>query len=203
VLFRSAYQAEAGFGASEGRVVAVGSMHQLQAQSIHDASEDWAIILLNKRLPGVRPLDVSAYTPQELQSMPGRILLPSYSRDLAHGQALSVDPSCSIEGIKWEVLVHDCAAGVGALGAPLLVRDVDCYRIVGIHSGTMLVEDQENQMQLAGHSAIGTWNFVGRLHTVLNRLDAEEGIEDVPVRASNACPSEKIVARSRTPSTPL
>jgi hypothetical protein len=197
--FRPAYVGSTDFGAFEGRVVAVGSVRQLQRQSIHDASQDWAIILLNKRPPRVRPFDVAGYTPFELQSMRGRILLPSYSHDLARGQALSVDPSCSIEGVKWEVLVHDCAASVGALGAPLLVRDEDCYSVVGVHSGSMLVEDRDahdGHMQFAGRSAIGTWNFVYRLRTTLSQLDADEGMEDVPTRSQNGCAPVMVLSHS-------
>lgn len=203
VSFRLAYQVGQSSNAYEGHVAAVGSIRQRQAQSIYDASQDWAIILLDKRPPGIRPLDVASYTLQKLQAMRGRILLPSYSRGLVQGQALSVDPSCSIEGVKWEVLVHNCSAGVGALGAPLIVRDEDCYSVVGIHSGTMLVEDRENHMQLAGHSAIAAWNFVDRLHKVLGRLNVEEGINDTPMPSSNTCSSGMILSRFGPPPTSL
>lgn len=187
-LVRPAYQDGADLETFKGRVVAVGSTRQLQSQSIQDASQDWAIILLAKRPPGIRPLDVAGYTPSELQSMPGRILLPSYPRALSHGQALNVNPSCSIEGIKWEVLLHDCAAGVGALGAPLLVRDRNCYSVVGVYTGSMLVEDfdtHNGHLQFAGRSAIGTWNFVDRLRATL--ISTDEGDEDAQVRSPDGC----------------
>lgn len=199
MLFRPGYQSGADLGDFQGRVVAVGSTVQLQRQSIHDASQDWAIILLNKRPPGIRPLDVAGYTPLELQSMRGRILLPGYSRDLAHGQALSIDPSCSIEGVKWEVFVHDCAAGVGALGAPLLVHEEGCYAVVGVNSGSMLVADRDSHMRFAGRSAIGTWNFADRLRAILSRLNAEESSEDGPARLPDTCSSVMVLSHSGAP----
>ncbi len=107
-----------------------------------------------------------------------------------------MDRACSIEDVKWEVLMHDCAVGVGALGAPLLVRNEDCYGVVGVHSGSMLVEDRDGHMQFAGRSAIGTWNFVDRLRTTLSQLNADEGKEDVPTRSRNACSPVMVLSHS-------
>lgn len=189
LFFRPAY--EGGTNIFEGKVEAIGSARQRGPQTIHDASQDWAILVLDKELPGVRPLSIVEYPPQELASMHRRVLLPSYSLDLAEGQALGVDPSCSIDGVKWEVLLHDCAAGAGSAGAPLLVRDQDCYAVLGIHSGVMLARDLENHtLQFAGNSAIGTWNFSGHAHEIAARLEADKGAEHAKSWSSNACSFE-------------
>lgn len=191
LVFRSAYQDGESLGIFEAKVEAIGSARQHGVQSVHDASQDWAILMLNRTPAGIRPLHIVEHTVPELQSLRGRILMPSYSRDLGHGQALSVAPSCSIKGSKWEVLVHDCGADAGSAGAPLLIRDQDCYGVAGIHSGAMLVDDNENHTKrLVGNSAIGTWNFVDHVHVIATRLDADKAIDRADRRAPTACPFE-------------
>jgi protease YdgD len=191
LFFRPAYEHGGNPGVFEGQVAAIGSTRQRQMQSTHDASRDWAVVVLTRAPPGVRPLGIVEYSPLKLQSMQRRILLPSYSRDIGQGQALSVDPSCSIAGFKWEVLLHDCVAGAGSAGAPLLIREQNCYDIVGIHSGAMFVSGHENRgMQFAGNSGIGTWNFADQLHAIAHRLNANPEIASAEIRPSNACSFE-------------
>lgn len=185
LLFRPAYEDAASRGAFEAKVEAIGSTRQRQAQSIYDASQDWAVLVLKEAPVGVRPLGIAAYAPQELQSMHGRILLPGYSRGIAQGQQLSVDPSCSIDGFKWEVLLHDCAAAAGSSGAPLLVRNRNCYDVVGIHSGAILADDHENHaMRLIGQSAIGAWNFADEVRALARRLESDAGTSGVETHLS-------------------
>ena len=184
-------------------MAAIGSTRQWQTQSIHDASQDWAILVLDGAPTGIRPLGIAEYAPPELKSMHGRILLPSYSHDMAQGEVLSIDPSCSIEDFKWEVLLHDCIAGAGSAGAPLLVRNQNCYDVVGIHSGSILVNDPASHgMQLVANSGIGVSDFAGQLQAIVRRLNGTPEIASVKRRSSNACSLEMTAALARS-GTPL
>jgi hypothetical protein len=63
----------------------------------------------------------------------------------------------------------------------------------------MLVEDPNRHngpMQFAGRSAIGTWNFVGRLRTTLSQLRADEDSKDIPTRSPNGCSSMMVLFHS-------
>ena len=180
LLFRPAYQGGIGLGVFEARIWAMGSAQQLGEQSLHDASRDWAILLLKEKPADIRPLRLSSYTAGQLKSLRGGIVLPSYSFDMAKAQALSVDPSCSVRDAMWEVLVHDCEAAAGASGAPLLVRDDVWYAVVGIHSGAMLVDDGEHRpARPIGNSAISVERFAASLRQLLMQLDAEDDTEGV------------------------
>lgn len=191
LVFRPGYQDGESLGVFEAKVEAIGSARQHGAQSVHDASQDWAILVLNRMPAGIRPLRIVDHAVPDLQSLRGRILMPSYSRDLGQDQALSVAPSCSIKGSKWEVLVHDCDAEAGSAGAPLLIRDQNCYGVAGIHSGAMLVDDHENHTKrFVGNSAIGTWNFADQVHLIATRLDADKAIDRTDRRTPTACPFE-------------
>lgn len=206
LLFRPAYQRGESLGTFKGKVAAIGSTHQRRVQSVHDASEDWAILVLNEAPTGIRPLGIVAHTLSELQSLHGRILMPSYSRDLALGQAPSVDSSCSIEDLKWEVLVHNCAGEAGSAGAPLLVRNGNCFDIVGMHSGAMLLDGHENHaMQPVGNSAIGVWNFSDQLQAILHQLEGRDGAALEATHPSHRCSFEvtaSAAAQRSSSSTP-
>lgn len=178
LVFRPGYQGGASLGVFEADVWATGAPQQLEEQSLHDASRDWAILLLKERPAGIRPLRLVNYTRAQLSSLRGGIRLPSYSFDIAKAQALSVDPSCSVRDAIWEVLLHDCEVAAGASGAPLLVRDDVWYAVVGVHSGSMLVDDKEQrQARLIGNSAIRIDRFAASLRELLTRLDAEDDTE--------------------------
>ncbi len=178
LIFRPAYQAGVGLGVFEARVWSIGTAQQLEEQSLHDASRDWAILLLEERPVGIRPLRVSSYTSGQLKSLRGGIRLPSYSLDMAKGQALSIDPMCSIRDAIWEILLHDCEAAAGASGAPLLVRDDVWYAVVGVHSGSVFVDDKDHRpARLIGNSAISVERFGASLRRLLKQLDAEDDTE--------------------------
>ena len=178
LVFRPAYQGGVSLGAFGAKVWALGTAQPLEDQSLHDASRDWAILLLHERPAGIRPLRVSSYTSDQLKSLRGGILLPSYSLDMAKAQALSVDPACSVRDALWEVLLHDCQAAAGASGAPLLVRDDVWYAVAGVHSGSMFVDDQEDRpARLIGNSAISVERFADNLRKLLKHLDAEDDMD--------------------------
>lgn len=176
--FRPAFQWGVGLGVFEAKVWALGTTQPPARQSLHDASRDWAILLLKGRPTGIRPLRVSNYAPNQLKSLGGRILLPSYVSGRTGAQELGVDRSCSVRDAIWDVLVHDCAAAPGASGAPLVLKDDVWYTVVGIHSGSMFVDDgRSHALRLVGNSAISVDKFAGDLRKLLERLDAEDDTE--------------------------
>jgi protease YdgD len=109
-----------------------------------------------------------------LKSQERHLFMPSYSNDMGKADALSVDPACSIYDQAWDVLVHDCRAGAGSSGAPLLMRDGPRYAIVGIHTGSMFASDKDGLVaKFVGYRAIGTWMFTESLLALLRHLGGE------------------------------
>lgn len=80
------------------------------------AIEDWAVLTLDRALPG-RPLTVLSGVPVGAPAMLG-----GYQRD--RPEVLLATTDCRILRPA-PVLLHNCAATRGASGAPLLARDMD------------------------------------------------------------------------------
>lgn len=140
---------------------------------MHDASNDWVILLLDQAPDGIRPRQLGRPTATALKSLERQILVPSYARDVANADALTVDPASSIRDVVLEALVHDCRGLLGASGAPLLLRHRGWYAVVGIHSGAMVARDEERRtVKLIGNSAIGAWAFTDAVHALVQRLNS-------------------------------
>ena len=172
--FRLGYQAGNDLGRFEAMVWAVGSRQSFKRQSVHEASQDWALLALDRTPKGVRPFLVSHQPFEALKSQERHLLMPSYSNDMGKADALSVDPACSIYDQAWDVLVHDCRAGAGSSGAPLLMRDGPRYAVVGIHTGSMFASDKDGLVaKFVGYRAIGTWMFTESLVALSRHLAGE------------------------------
>jgi protease YdgD len=170
--FQPGYQTEPDLGRFEAVVSAVGSLQKLKHQSAHEASTDWAILVLDRAPADVRPFLLSRYSPGVLRSFERKMLLPSYSQDVTGFQSLTIDAGCAVHDSLWGVLVHDCKASLGSSGAPLLIREHQWYAVVGLHSGAMFAADGDGRVtKLIGNSAIGAWTFADALQTLLQRLD--------------------------------
>lgn len=173
ITFQPGYKAGTDFSRFKAAVWAIGAHQQLTAQSVREASNDWAILVLERAPIGIRPFRLSNRSADTLKQLRGQILLPSYSVDVAEAQALSVDPTCSVQDLLWNVLLHDCKASLGGSGAPLLIRDQQWYEVVGIHSASLLVNDEKHHsMQFIGSSAIGVWTLTEALHALFRRLNS-------------------------------
>lgn len=180
LTFQLAHQTASSSSAFNGRLWAMGAIQHRDWQTVHEASEDWAIVLLEGRPRGIRPLRVSNYSVQQLISHQGQLLLPRYSFDIAKAELLGLGPPCSIRGEAWGVLLHDCAAAAGASGAPLLMKDDVWHAVVGVHSGSMYVDDDDNHsLRPLGKSAIRIDRFAGSLRELLRKLDAEDDTDRV------------------------
>lgn len=177
--FRLSYQAGTDLGRFEATLWAVGSKQSFKRQSVHDASQDWAILVLDRAPVGVRPFLLSHHSFETLKSLERQFLMPSYSNDVADAEVLSVDPACSIRDLVWDVLVHDCKARFGSSGAPILMRDRLRYAVVGIHTGSMFASDEEGHVaKFVGNRAIGSWMFTEALLALSRRLN-DDAVHDV------------------------
>lgn len=180
--FTPAYDSGKQVRGYSGQVWTVGSWRQHTAQTVSDASHDWAIVVLDEALLGAEPLSVRSYEPREAAERGWRVILPSYSSDVAARHVLGVDLSCSVRAIAWEVLLHDCAASSGSSGAPLLMRDGETFAVIGVNTGTIaLTVDAFEEAARIRHSAVGAWSFLPALRAVHARLMRREGVQCVPV----------------------
>jgi protease YdgD len=179
-FFQPGYQTGTDLGRYEAIVWAIGSRHRVKRQSTHDASNDWAVLVLDRAPAGVRPFGLGQYTADQLVSLRRQLLLPSYALDATGTLRLSVDPACSVHDLAWDVLVHDCRASLGSSGAPLMIAEQRSYAVVGIHSGSMFASEQEGHVaKLIGNSAIGTWAFADALQALVGRLNSGADIKQV------------------------
>ena len=179
LLFQPGYQAGIDLGDFEATVWAVGSKQSFRQQSVHDASQDWAILVLDREPTGVQPFLLSRQSFEALKFLKLKILMPSYSIDVADAEWVSLDPACSVRDTAWEALVHDCRASFGSSGAPLLTRDGPQYAIVGIHTGSMFASDSEGHVgRFVGNRAISSGMFTEELLALSRRLNSDS-IHDV------------------------
>lgn len=179
LIFQPSYQSGEDLGRFEATVWAVGSQQGSAAQSVDDAANDWAILVLDRVPVGIRPLRLRNSSGQELTRLERQILMPNYAIDATGARSLRVDPACSVLGLAWNVLLHDCRASPGASGAPLLMRDGHWYAVVGIHTASLWGRNEEGRIaKLLGNSASGAWSFANALAALSRRLN-DESAHDV------------------------
>ncbi|MGL4287298.1 MAG: trypsin-like serine peptidase [Phreatobacter sp.] len=181
--FQLGYRGGTDLGRFAATVWAIGSSRQYNHPSARDASNDWVILVLDRAPVGVRPFLLDDHPPGDLRSLSRQIFLPSYSDDLADAQALTVGPACSIRTIVWNVLMHDCQGSAGSSGAVLLLPDAEGYRVVGIHSGAVLVPD--DTMTPEG-SAVGAWTFSKTLREIADALLRDDNVDGRPAYSKRA-----------------
>lgn len=174
LLFRPGYQTGTDLGHFGAKVWAVGSKQNFKRQSVHDASQDWVILVLDRTPTGVEPFLLSNRSLATLKSREQDLLMLSYSNDIGDADVLNVDTTCSIRSLVWDVLVHDCRATFGSSGAPLLVRDQLRYALVGIHTGAMFASDGNGHIaKFIGNRAISSWMFTESLLALSHKLNRE------------------------------
>jgi len=175
--FQPGYQAGTDLGRFAAKVWDMGVRQDFASQSVHEASNDWAVLLLERAPIGIRPLLLSAQSADVLRGLGRQVLMPSYSIDIAGAQALSLDPACSVRKRAWNVLIHDCKTSSGGSGAPLLVRERGWYAVVGIHSAAILERDEQHRtMRLLGQEATGAWTFAHAVHALSARLKSADNL---------------------------
>jgi hypothetical protein len=103
-----------------------------------------------------------------------QLQLPAYSDDVAGAEGLSVDPACAVRELAWDTLIHNCTAGLGASGAPLLVREDHGYAIIGIQAASIFEGDQSGHIaRFVGSQAIGSWMFMNAALALSRQLNTE------------------------------
>ena len=106
-----------------GTVVKRGEYYgRARTDHIQDVRGDWAILVLDRPVPGVRPLDGFSGDLSEARKFDGRLSLVGFDvrDDIAY-----VCESCSIaETDKYGLVEHDCGAGKGTSGGPLMTSNV-------------------------------------------------------------------------------
>ncbi|HJU12649.1 MAG TPA: trypsin-like serine protease [Candidatus Binataceae bacterium] len=172
--FQLGYQSGTSLGRFEATVWAIGSKQEFAGESIKEASNDWAILLLDRAPMGVHPLLLSDNSLTNLQSLERQILLPAYSIDIANAEVLSVDPDCGVRDLIWDTLIHDCMAEPGSSGAPLLMREGPEYAVIGIHTASVFARDDNGHAaKFVGNQAIGSWMFSEAARRLSRQLKAE------------------------------
>lgn len=172
--FRLGYQRETALGDFRATVWTIGSIQSFRRQSVHSASQDWAILILDRAPAGVHPLLLSFYSVANLMSLEQQILMPSYSNDIGDAEVLSVDPACTVRDLVWDAFIHDCKARYGSSGAPLLVRTGSSYAVVGIHTGSMFASDEDGHVaKFIGNRAIASSMFADAVVALSRRLNAD------------------------------
>ena len=178
-IFQPAKRAGRDLDRFEATVWAVGSEQRFTAQSVRGASNDWAILVLDRVPVGMRPLRLRSDSAEELKRLERQILMPGYMMDPAGSLSLRLDPACSVRDLMWNVLLHDCQASAGTSGAPLLMWDGQWYALVGIHTGSIFASDEDGRIgESIGNSAIGAWSFAQAL-TALSRRLQDDAADDV------------------------
>jgi len=170
-IYASGYQAGGELGHFKALVWAIGAQQDFTGQSAHDASNDWAVLLLESAPAGIRPFLLSDLPADTLMALGSQVEMPSYAIDVGEAQVLSLDPACSIRKHAWNVLVHDCKTSSGGSGAPLLIRQQDWYAVIGIHTADIWERDQKHLMKSIGHEAVGSWSFADAIYALERRLE--------------------------------
>ena len=170
-IYASGYQAGSELGHFKALVWAFGAQQDFKGQSARDASNDWAVLLLEGAPAGIRPFLLSDPPADTLMALGSQVEMPSYAIDVGEAQVLSLDPACSIRKHAWNVLVHDCKTSSGGSGAPLLIRQQDWYAVIGIHTAAIWERDQMHVMQPIGHEAVGSRSFADAVYALERRLE--------------------------------
>lgn len=169
--FRLGYQAGTELGRFAATVWAIGAKQSFKQQSVHDASRDWVILVLDRAPMGVEPLVLGHHSFDTLKPRERQFLMPSYSHDIGSAEFISVDPACSVRDLAWHVLVHDCRGSFGSSGAPLLIQDRMQHVVVGIHTGSMFASDDAGHaIRFVGNRAVGAWMLAEPLLTLSRQL---------------------------------
>jgi len=174
LLFEPGYQAGGDLGQFKATLWMVGSEQSFKRESVQEASQDWAILVLDHAPAGVQPFLLGDQSLEILKSLRRQILMPSYSIDVANAERIGLDTACSIFNAVWNVLVHDCRASFGSSGAPLLMRSGQQYAIVGIHTGSMYASDDKGGVgSFIGNRAISSEVFADELLRLSRRLQRD------------------------------
>ena len=173
VAFRPNGRVDAAGTALAGTVWAIGSPHQQGAQHAHEAANDWAIVVLDDAPGGIVPLPIRSHSIRELGQFVGRVMLPK--RPAWTADDAPSEPTCSVLGILWNLILHDCRTSRGGSGAPLLLWDGERFVVIGVHTGGVAFRTvREGAIVPLAGSAVRAVSFLSALRRVQERLTGRD-----------------------------
>jgi hypothetical protein len=146
-----------------------------------NAARDWAILLLDRPVPGVQALTPRYATrPDELRRLGPTLALLAYHYDFMGGSRAAVSDRCSISGRADGLALHDCDAMVGSSGGPLIHREPGRCAVVAINQGCLgrhqrNVDYRPNGPDANANRAVPLANLGDVLEPILRRLDEGDG----------------------------
>lgn len=170
ILFQPSYLPQGHARVFHGHVASIGSTRQFAGHTPGDEPKDWAIVLLDEPLVGVRPLSLRLLRRSDLTKSRGAISLPAYSRDAARNDGMSIVPHCSILDVRWEVFIHDCDASAGSSGAPLLMSAGESFVVVGINSATIYLPGRGDKPGTFMGAAVRSASFEASLLSIYDAI---------------------------------
>lgn len=172
--FQPGYQVGSNRAKFDATVRAIGSRQSVGHESVRDAARDWAILVLDRTPLRVQPLALSRHSIASSELPELQLQLPAYSDDVGDAEALSVDTACAVRDLVWDTLIHNCTAGQGSSGAPLIVREEHGYAIIGIQAASIFEGDQSGHIaRFVGNQAIGSWMFMKAALALSRQLNTE------------------------------
>jgi V8-like Glu-specific endopeptidase len=172
--FQPGYQVGSNNAKFDATIWAVGSRQSVGHETLRDAARDWVILVLDRAPSGVQPFALSRRSIGTVELSELQLQLPAYSDDVADAEALSVGPVCAVRELVWDTLIHNCTAGQGSSGAPLLVREEHGYAIIGIQAASIFEGDQSGHIaKFVGSQAIGSWMFMKAALALSRQLNTQ------------------------------
>ncbi|MFN0044627.1 MAG: trypsin-like serine peptidase [Alphaproteobacteria bacterium] len=119
---------------------------------------DWAVLTLDEdigRLAGI--MELAPFDRLRLMAYRrngAAFLHAGYSQDKSH--VLTMHAGCQITGFRLgeALALHDCDATHGDSGSPILVKDGDRYRVVGLHVATVVHEGEVRGIAISSSSIL-------------------------------------------------
>ena len=132
IVFVAGFRRDTDAGYGRGKTIRRSPQADPTAVTADSIAHDWALITLETPLP-VRPVEVRQLPPAAAGNAP-HLETAGYAQDRPY--LLSLDDGCRIRerAFGGKVLVTDCDSTRGDSGAPLLWRDGDTIRLVGVFS---------------------------------------------------------------------
>ncbi|HYC14782.1 MAG TPA: hypothetical protein VEC75_11055, partial [Stellaceae bacterium] len=89
------------------------------AGRIRDVSGDWAILVLDRTVPGIRPLQAYSGHADQFRGLAGRLSLVGF--DLRDELPHACEACSIMETDRFGLVHHDCGASKGTSGGPLML----------------------------------------------------------------------------------
>jgi hypothetical protein len=143
-----------------------------------NAARDWAILLLDRPVPGVQPLEPRyEAAPGGLRGLGPSLALLAYHYDFMGGSRPAISDRCSISGRADGLALHDCDAMVGSSGGPLIHREGGRCAVVAINQGCLgrhqrNVDYRPDGPDANANRAVPLDNLRDVLEPILRRLEA-------------------------------